>query len=419
MCAVALHNAVDKGRLRQLAVLLDLSTITNVDLPDKQGLTLLMKCSIVPVGSCHLATILLQHGADKSIRDPEGNNALMHAVARGKLDLVKLLLSELNFDLNAGNSEGRCALHIAAALGNKDIVKELVENLKLMKMTLDPKDMEGFTPLLIACRHGKCDIACYLYQNGASKNIKDNKCFLNAAEWLATVFDIPRSVKIFSENAMLQHIDLNITRRQIPLYPTLATFFKANVHMKENQSVEVQQRVRQCMLNRRPQITCLLGQEAESAFKPVATKSMSNDKFDGVLPVKKHNETKKTFKMMDIVSAQLSPSYRPPAFKPPPPSPPQIPELIVSNQGEEDTKDAACKDLKEACSPNELERRESCISRRKSSTASSSVSSSSSLASRAKLTTRLMKKMRPKLSLTSGSDFSTGTISRKNTKEDL
>ena len=164
---------------------------------------------------------------------------------------------------------------------------------------------------------------------------------------------------------------------------------------------------------------CFCPVEAESAFKPVVTKSMSNDKFEGVLPVKKHNEIRKTFKMMDTVSEQLSPSFRPPAFKPPPPPPPQIPELIVSNKGEEDTKDAACKDIKEASSPNELERRESRISRRKSSTASSSVSSSSSLASRAKLTMRVMKKMRPKISLTSGSDLSTGTISRKNTKEDL
>ena len=54
-----------------------------------------------------VARLLLSQGADTSLRDVNGRNALFHAVMAHNVALTSLLLSDVNVDLNARDSDGK------------------------------------------------------------------------------------------------------------------------------------------------------------------------------------------------------------------------------------------------------------------------------------------------------------------------
>ena len=65
-------------------------------------------------------------------------------------------------------------LHYAASLGYKDIVEQLIKD----KANVNSKSKDGWTPLDLAIKNGKSEIANILFQNGAKKRdelLKDNQ----------------------------------------------------------------------------------------------------------------------------------------------------------------------------------------------------------------------------------------------------
>lgn len=69
-----------------------------------------MACCIGTYVNEHLRaeclSLLLQYGADPNARDKHRSTALITAAANGLLELVNLLLSSPNIDINAQDKEG-------------------------------------------------------------------------------------------------------------------------------------------------------------------------------------------------------------------------------------------------------------------------------------------------------------------------
>ena len=73
------------------------------------------------------ATLLLQGGADVSLRGEDGETALHRAVLFGNAELVQLLLTH-NAPTSTKNDDGNTPLGLATVLGNRSIVTLLNGN---------------------------------------------------------------------------------------------------------------------------------------------------------------------------------------------------------------------------------------------------------------------------------------------------
>ncbi|QQR48845.1 ankyrin repeat domain-containing protein [bacterium] len=109
-----------------------------------------------------------------------GKTLLIYAVEFNKINLIKLLLSRNDINVNAKNNEGRVALHYAAMLGQQDSVKLLLNN---KGIDINAQDNHGRTVLFsIYKEHG--DLMKLLLESGANPFIKDNdgKTALDSAQ---------------------------------------------------------------------------------------------------------------------------------------------------------------------------------------------------------------------------------------------
>ncbi len=116
-----------------------------------------------------IATYLLMHGADTSIKDHEGGGtALLRAVDAGTEAMVKLLL-ENDADIYIRDDLNRGLLHSAAIDGYEAIVRLLIEQ----GLDTNAQDQNGKTPLHDASRNGNHKIAKLLLDSSADQYITD------------------------------------------------------------------------------------------------------------------------------------------------------------------------------------------------------------------------------------------------------
>jgi len=100
-------------------------------------------------------------------KDANDNTLLMHMASRGQTAVVKRLIHEFYANVNATNKDGATALHMAARAGSQDVCDELTNS------QADPckKDVNGYTPAMIAREKGYTEIAEKLGKQETAKNI--------------------------------------------------------------------------------------------------------------------------------------------------------------------------------------------------------------------------------------------------------
>ena len=115
-------------------------------------------------GDRDLVRLLLDHGADMEGRDGLGRTPLMWAVGRGNLKTLRSLL-ERGAAVNARDAKGRTAL-IRAARFDPRAVRVLLAH------GADPemKDVDGWTPLMIAVSAREAESVRILLAHGADPN---------------------------------------------------------------------------------------------------------------------------------------------------------------------------------------------------------------------------------------------------------
>ncbi|XP_022100213.1 ankyrin repeat domain-containing protein 50-like [Acanthaster planci] len=178
-----LHVAIHRGQFHDARQLV--SAGDDVNCRDANHRTPLILCALVEqeqwgVG---IARMLLEMGALAGLVDKQGRNALIYACIYRRLELVEVLLSAVDFDLNHRDRFGNTALFYAASGGNADVVATVVKKFKHFGETLDKPNKFGMTPLLEACRLGHERVARTLVENGAKVERRDGVRHWNAVDW--------------------------------------------------------------------------------------------------------------------------------------------------------------------------------------------------------------------------------------------
>ncbi|KAF2962645.1 hypothetical protein GQX73_g10928 [Xylaria multiplex] len=203
----ALHSAAMRCNLNICKKLIDLGAEVNA----QGGEYNTALGAAAAKGDITIANFLLEQNADPNLPAGKFANSLSAALYSETLDLAKRLL-DLNVDITATDAQGRSAIHIAARRGLSEVIDRLIEpgakhlpvdnqgrtiihhaamcgnrvaflsvilsQLKLMSEVvseiINSKDIDDWTPLHWACRHGgNLDIGGWFPENiAATHNAK-------------------------------------------------------------------------------------------------------------------------------------------------------------------------------------------------------------------------------------------------------
>lgn len=165
--STALHWAAGLGRDPEMVrILLDAGAL--VDLADNRGRTALMTAS--RVGNAGAVRILLERGADRARRSPQGLNALHWAVegrAANAETIRTLVQAGISFESPA--ADGSTPLLLAAMNGREAPVQALLE----LGARHDASNNSGLTPLMAAASAPSPEILRRLLDAGSDPNTKD------------------------------------------------------------------------------------------------------------------------------------------------------------------------------------------------------------------------------------------------------
>lgn len=154
--AAAIHDAATKGDVAGITAALDAGA--GVDESDGKATPLYLA---VKGGHFEAAKMLIERGADvNAVPTPLLGPAIMPALAKRRIDLVKLLL-DAGANPNSKRSREN-AIHIAVNLGCLDCVKALVE----AGADVNAQTKDGKTPIHLAKFKGQREIADYLMSHG-------------------------------------------------------------------------------------------------------------------------------------------------------------------------------------------------------------------------------------------------------------
>ncbi|XP_053502085.1 ankyrin repeat domain-containing protein 55 [Ictalurus furcatus] len=165
-----LHAATAEVDLRLMAVLLQQSTLCEINHQDNEGMTALHWASFH--NRPEHVQALLQKGADPTLVDKDFKTALHWAVQSGSRFMCSLILDHhlgstvINYD----DENGKTCVHIAAAAGYSDIIYELA---RVPETNLQALDVDERTPLHWAAAAGKEECVQALLQLGVEPGPRD------------------------------------------------------------------------------------------------------------------------------------------------------------------------------------------------------------------------------------------------------
>ncbi|XP_043938036.1 rabankyrin-5 [Protopterus annectens] len=123
-----------------------------------------------------VCSVLLENGVDFSAVDENGNNALHLAVMHGRLNNVRILLTESTIDAEAFNLRGLSPMHILGHYGKENAAAIFELFLECMpEYPLDKPDAEGNTVLLLAYMKGNANLCRAIVRAGARLGVNNNQ----------------------------------------------------------------------------------------------------------------------------------------------------------------------------------------------------------------------------------------------------
>ncbi|XP_025110657.1 uncharacterized protein LOC112574059 [Pomacea canaliculata] len=159
---LSLCDIMRLGYLQQVRMLVELGA--DMEVKDASGRTPLMLTAYVQpedwgVG---VARLLIESGVNMAARDRHGMNVLHHACVYERLELAKVLLSALDFDMTQSDKSGNTALHYAAIAGNVRLVQLLLDYLARYRLPAEKINKQGRSPLDEAILSGSAQCATLL-----------------------------------------------------------------------------------------------------------------------------------------------------------------------------------------------------------------------------------------------------------------
>lgn len=164
-----LWNIIQNNKTTTLEAAILLRAIQNdgfINTPQAQGMTLLMLAVLMQNPT--MIELLLEHGADPSIQDPNGWSSLHYAVRSGNFAITKMLVPHVS-DVNLQDSVGWSVLHFAVCGRHYDLVDMLIR----IGVDLDLQDTTGWSALHHASHMGEVIGVTLLLQNGANAYLQN------------------------------------------------------------------------------------------------------------------------------------------------------------------------------------------------------------------------------------------------------
>lgn len=138
----------------------------DVNAPDTRGMTALHYAVVAENEA--IVQMLVAKGSYLNGRNDNFETPLSVAVAQRNVNIVNILLLK-HANVNISDAFGNTPLHSAATLGFEEIVTSLLENAK--DLDLDAKNVEEYTPLMLALKNGFQDIALSISDHGGDPSI--------------------------------------------------------------------------------------------------------------------------------------------------------------------------------------------------------------------------------------------------------
>ncbi|XP_069470823.1 rabankyrin-5 isoform X2 [Ambystoma mexicanum] len=123
-----------------------------------------------------ICSVLLENGVDFGATDENGNNALHLAVMHGRLNNIRVLLTECTVDAEAFNLRGQSPLHILGQYGKENAAAVFELFLECMpEYPLNKPDAEGNTVILLAYMKGNANLCRAIVRAGARLGDNNNQ----------------------------------------------------------------------------------------------------------------------------------------------------------------------------------------------------------------------------------------------------
>ncbi|XP_067652079.1 putative ankyrin repeat protein RF_0381 [Haliotis asinina] len=133
-------------------------------------------------GHKEVVKVLVENGADLSLAYDTGSNGLHLACSKGRLEVVKYIISQNIVDINCRGLGKKTAAMIAAGCGHKEVVELLVENGADLSLAC----ASGSNILHLACSRGRLEVVKYILSQNIvdinSRGLKKKTPVMNAAE---------------------------------------------------------------------------------------------------------------------------------------------------------------------------------------------------------------------------------------------
>lgn len=168
-----LHQAAHYNNYDATYFLINDCNWSNLNILDEHAKTPLMVAA--NYGSTEIAKLLIDKGADFTIRDFEGRSALYYACSTANIELIKHLLVK-GADPNEEFSNGETALMVTIKnpRGIKMNVQGIIDCLIEHGADINKPNDWGYTPIIYSIISSKPDIEItkYLIEKGANKNLE-------------------------------------------------------------------------------------------------------------------------------------------------------------------------------------------------------------------------------------------------------
>lgn len=164
-----LYEAVTECRFKQLQFLVESGlSVNHKNTHDQHTLVAALQIEH-DVKRNRMIRYLLKHKANcRTVDNKTKRDIFMWACFLGRTSEAQMILSliEDDFDFHRKDIYGRTALHYATMRGNAELVEFICKKMAKYDLTVDVRDLEGFTPFLMAKRLGFDDCANILLQEG-------------------------------------------------------------------------------------------------------------------------------------------------------------------------------------------------------------------------------------------------------------
>ena len=174
------------------------------------------------VGNIKIIKLLIENGADISIKTHNNFNVLHLAIMGNKITSFYYFIQKYKIDINSKDSKENTSLHLATYFNSKKIFTYLLSN---NKIKINAKNKEGFTPLHFAVLNQNTSMIKKLLMKGANYSIKNDKS--NTAYDLAIKNNYPLIKDIFKGNKCKYSIlkYSNLTRFCLMIIQILSSSF--------------------------------------------------------------------------------------------------------------------------------------------------------------------------------------------------